>query len=300
MQLRSWRGGADLPLSPTPLRTRARPTPRGDRVRLDRPARTAGGRVRAGARRGRRGAHALALSSGSAALHLALVVLGIGRGDEVACASFTFSSSANAIVYTAPSPSSWTADDTWTIDPELLEQRARRASEDPRRRRRRPVRPVLRLRRARGRVRAARHPDRAGRCRVARRRPTAAAPPAGRARSPSSRSTATRSITTSGGGMLVSHDEAGIAHARKLSTQAREPEPHYEHTEIGFNYRLSNLLAAVGRAQLDVLPERLAARRRDERHLPRPARERARDHVHAGGRLRPWQLLADLHRRRPR
>ena len=54
--------------------------------------------------------------------------------------------------------------------------------------------------------------------------------------------------------MLVSRDEAGIAHARKLSTQAREPVPHYEHTEIGFNYRLSNLLAAVGRAQLDVLP----------------------------------------------
>jgi len=69
-------------------------------------------------------------------------------------------------------------------------------------------------------------------------------------------------ITTSGGGMLVSREGDLIAHARKLSTQAREPAPHYEHTEIGFNYRLSNLLAAVGRAQLEVLPDRLAARRR--------------------------------------
>ena len=69
-------------------------------------------------------------------------------------------------------------------------------------------------------------------------------------------------ITTSGGGMLVSRDEQLIAHARKLSTQAREPAPHYQHTELGFNYRLSNLLAAVGRAQLEVLSERVAARRR--------------------------------------
>ncbi len=69
-------------------------------------------------------------------------------------------------------------------------------------------------------------------------------------------------ITTSGGGMLVSRNADWIAHARKLSTQAREPAPHYEHTEIGFNYRLSNLLAAVGRAQLEVLSDRVAARRR--------------------------------------
>ncbi len=69
-------------------------------------------------------------------------------------------------------------------------------------------------------------------------------------------------ITTSGGGMLVSRDASWIEHARKLSTQASDLAPHYEHTEIGFNYRLSNLLAAVGRAQLAVLPERVDARRR--------------------------------------
>ena len=62
--------------------------------------------------------------------------------------------------------------------------------------------------------------------------------------------------------MLVSADAALVEHARKLSTQARDPAPHYEHSEIGFNYRLSNVLAALGRAQLAVLPERVAARRR--------------------------------------
>src|ERR1035441_6346184 len=69
-------------------------------------------------------------------------------------------------------------------------------------------------------------------------------------------------MTTSGGGMLASHDERLIEHARKLSQQARDPAPHYEHTEIGYNYRLSNILAAIGRGQLRVLDERVAAKRR--------------------------------------
>src|SRR5690606_3533228 len=69
-------------------------------------------------------------------------------------------------------------------------------------------------------------------------------------------------ITTSGGGMLVSDDERLIARARKLATQAREPVPHYEHTEIGYNYRMSNVLAGIGRAQLKVLEEGDQARRR--------------------------------------
>jgi dTDP-4-amino-4,6-dideoxygalactose transaminase len=69
-------------------------------------------------------------------------------------------------------------------------------------------------------------------------------------------------MTTSGGGMLASHDERLIEHARKLSQQARDPAPHYEHTEIGYNYRMSNILAAIGRGQLRVLDERVAAKRR--------------------------------------
>src|SRR5204863_1253425 len=70
-------------------------------------------------------------------------------------------------------------------------------------------------------------------------------------------------ITTSGGGMLVSHDKGLIEHSVKLATQARDPAPHYEHSEIGYNYRLSNILAAIGRGQLRVLEDRVAARRRN-------------------------------------
>jgi pyridoxal phosphate-dependent aminotransferase EpsN len=68
-------------------------------------------------------------------------------------------------------------------------------------------------------------------------------------------------ITTSGGGMLVSADKAFIDHARKLSTQARDPAPHYQHSEIGYNYRLSNVLAAIGRGQLRVLEDRVRRKR---------------------------------------
>jgi pyridoxal phosphate-dependent aminotransferase EpsN len=68
-------------------------------------------------------------------------------------------------------------------------------------------------------------------------------------------------ITTSGGGMLVSHDERFVIEARRLASQARDPAPHYQHSVVGYNYRLSNILAAVGRAQLLVLQDRVAARR---------------------------------------
>ena len=206
--------------------------------------------------------HALALSSGSAALHLALIVLGIGPGDEVACSSFTFSSSANAIVYTGAAPVFVDCDDdTWTIDPDLLAQ-------------------VLDERPG---IRAVVPVDLYGQCcdydaleAVCAQRGIpivqdaaeslgsfyGEAPAGGQGAMGAFSFNGNKVITTSGGGMLVSGNPDWIAHARKLSTQAREPEPHYEHTEIGFNYRLSNLLAAVGRAQLEVLPERVAARRR--------------------------------------
>jgi dTDP-4-amino-4,6-dideoxygalactose transaminase len=206
--------------------------------------------------------HALALSSGTAALHLALVVLGIGPGDEVACSSLTFSASANPIVYAGARPVFIDADPaTWTIDPSLLE---RALAQRP------DIRAVVAV-------------DLYGQCcdydRV---RATCAAhgvtivqdaaeslgatyraaPSGGQGDLAVFSFNGNKVITTSGGGMLVSRNEDWIAHARKLSTQAREIAPHYEHTEIGFNYRLSNLLAAVGRAQLEALPERVAARRR--------------------------------------
>jgi pyridoxal phosphate-dependent aminotransferase EpsN len=205
--------------------------------------------------------NALALSSGTAALHLALVVLGIGAGDEVACSSFTFSASVNPVVYAGASPVLLDADaSTWTMDPGLLEQAlAERPS-----------------------IRAVVSVDLYGQCcDYDRIRELCAArgvtliqdaaeslgatyrgtPAGGQGDLAAFSFNGNKVITTSGGGMLVSANRDWIEHARKLSTQARDVAPHYEHTEIGFNYRLSNLLAAVGRAQLAVLPDRVAARR---------------------------------------
>jgi dTDP-4-amino-4,6-dideoxygalactose transaminase len=206
--------------------------------------------------------HALALSSGTAALHLALIVHGIGPGDEVACSSLTFSASANPIHYVGAAPVFVDVDPaTWTLDPELLD---RALAERPQ------IRAVVAV-------------DLYGQCCdydalsaiCARRGVTLVqdaaeslgasyrgAPAGGQAEIAAFSFNGNKVITTSGGGMLVSSNADWIAHARKLSTQAREPAPHYEHIEIGFNYRLSNLLAAVGRAQLEVLPDRVAARRR--------------------------------------
>ena len=198
--------------------------------------------------------HALALSSGTAALHLALTVLGIGAGDEVACSDLTFAASANAIHYTGATPFFVDCDQTWTLDPALLDE----ALSD--------------RRRAGARVRAVMAVDLYGQCcdydairAVCERHEVALIQDAAESLGASYRGrpsggqgdlaalsfNGNKIVTTSGGGMLVSASEDLIAHARKLSTQARDPAPHYEHSEIGFNYRLSNVLAALGRAQLD-------------------------------------------------
>jgi pyridoxal phosphate-dependent aminotransferase EpsN len=210
--------------------------------------------------------HAVALSSGTAALHLALVVYGIGAGDEVACSSFTFAASANAITYTGASPFFVDADvATWTMNPELLD----RAISD---------------RRAAGaRVRAVLAVDLYGQCcdydalrdvcdkhDVLLIQDAAeslgatfrGAPSGGQGVIAAFSFNGNKIVTTSGGGMLVSGNDLAIEHARKLSTQAREPVAHYEHVEVGFNYRMSNLLAALGRGQLESLPDRVATRRR--------------------------------------
>jgi dTDP-4-amino-4,6-dideoxygalactose transaminase len=210
--------------------------------------------------------NAVALSSGTAALHLALVVLGVGAGDEVACSSFTFAASANAITYTGATPFFVDADEsTWTMDASLLDG-------------------GLEERRAAGaRVRAVVAVDLYGQCcdydalaEVCRRHGVVlvqdaaeslgatyrGAPAGGQGALAAFSFNGNKIITTSGGGMLVSRDRDLVEHARKLSTQAREPVAHYEHVEVGFNYRMSNLLAALGRAQLESLPQRVAMRRR--------------------------------------
>ncbi len=208
---------------------------------------------------------ALALSSGTAALHLALIHLGVGPGDRVFVSDLTFAASVNPIRYLGAEPVFIDAErESWNMDPALLEQ----ALEDAARAGALPkavivvhlygqsadLDPILAACR---------------RFQVPLLEDAAEALGASyRGRAPGTLGLAgvfsfngNKVITTSGGGMLVSGDEALLAHARKLSTQAREPAPHYEHEEIGYNYRLSNVLAALGRGQLSVLEDRVRARR---------------------------------------
>ena len=210
--------------------------------------------------------HAVALSSGSAALHLALLIAGVGPGDRVLVPTLTFAATANVITYVGAEPVfvDVTAD-RWTIDPSLV------ASE-------------LDAARAAGAPYAAVIPvDLYGQCAdyagldhalaghegVVMIEDAAEAlgatvggrPAGGFGRAGAFSFNGNKLITTSGGGMLVSHDAALIERARYLATQAREPVRHYEHTAIGFNYRMSNLLAALGRAQLRGLDAKVARRR---------------------------------------
>lgn len=210
--------------------------------------------------------HALALSSGTAAIHLALILAGVGPGDEVVVSTLTFAASAFPVLYLGARPVFIDSERTsWNMDPtllaEFLEKRARRGklpkavvlvhlygqSAD--------IDAIQALCQEYG---VALIEDAAE-----------ALGSTYKGKSPGTFGLAgifsfngNKIITTSGGGMLVSHDEGFIAHARKLATQAREPVPWYEHREVGYNYRMSNLLAAVGRAQLRTLEERVQARRR--------------------------------------
>ena len=209
--------------------------------------------------------HAVALSSGTAALHLALLILGVGRGDDVLTSTMTFAATANAIAYVGATPAFVdVARDTWTLDPDLLEE-------------------DLAARARAGRQAAAVVTvDLYGQCAdyarildVCRRHGVPVIEDAAEALGASCNGrragafgecaafsfNGNKIITTSGGGMLVSHRREIVERARHLATQAREPAPHYQHNDIGYNYRLSNLLAAVGRAQLSALPAKLARRR---------------------------------------
>jgi pyridoxal phosphate-dependent aminotransferase EpsN len=209
--------------------------------------------------------HAVALSSGTAALHLALQVLGVGRGDDVLTSTMTFAATANAITYVGATPAFVdVSPDTWNLDPDLLEQEL-----DTRSRRGRQAAAVLSV-------------DLYGQCadytritELCARFGVPLIEDAAEALGATYGGFAAGSfgecaafsfngnkiITTSGGGMLVSHRRDIIDRARHLATQARDPAPHYQHSEIGYNYRLSNLLAAIGRGQLRSLPAKLARRR---------------------------------------
>lgn len=211
--------------------------------------------------------HAAALSSGTAALHLALRWLELQPGDEVICSTLTFSASVNPVLYERAVPVFVDSDEqSWNMDPALLAE----AIEDRIRRGRKPRAVVL----VHLYGQSADIDSIAALCTkhgiplIEDAAEALGATYKGRA--PGSFGLAgihsfngNKIITTSGGGMLVSNDAKLIEKARFWATQARDPAPHYQHSEVGFNYRLSNVLAGIGRGQLRVLEQRVEARRRN-------------------------------------
>lgn len=209
---------------------------------------------------------AAALSSGTAALHLALLMLGVGPGDDVLMPTLTFVATANAALYVGARPVFLDVDNaTWCLDPGLLlDEITERAS------RGRPPAAVLPV-------------DLYGQCadydaivEICNRFEIPIIEEAAEAVGATYRGRRSGSfgvmavysfngnkiMTTSGGGALLSDRDDLIEQARFLATQAREPAPHYEHKAVGFNYRLSNLLAAVGRGQLRGLEAKIGIRQR--------------------------------------
>ncbi len=240
-------------------------------------------------------AHAAALSSGTAALHLALRWLDLQPGDEVICSTLTFSASVNPVLYERATPVFVDCDrSSWNMDPALLIE----AVEDRIRRGRKPKAVVLVHLYGQSAdidlvaATCAKHgipliedaAEALGAIYFGHEK--AQKDEFGSVSQPSTLNTqlltmrrhvvpgsvglcgihsfnGNKIITTSGGGMLVSNDKALIDKARYWATQARDPAPHYQHSEIGFNYRMSNVLAAIGRGQLRVLEQRVAARRQN-------------------------------------
>ena len=211
--------------------------------------------------------YAAAVSSGTAALHLALQLVGVGSGDEVFCSTLTFAATANPIIYLGAKPVFIDSDRiSWNMNPELLQEALQKRayfgklpkavilvhlygqSAD--------IEPILQVcdqynipliedaAEALGATYKGLSPGTFGRVGIY-------------------SFNGNKIITTSGGGMLVSDDDKLVMKAKFLATQARDPAPHYQHSEIGYNYRLSNVLAGIGRGQLQVLNQRVAARRRN-------------------------------------
>ncbi|MEM9466189.1 MAG: DegT/DnrJ/EryC1/StrS family aminotransferase [Actinomycetota bacterium] len=211
----------------------------------------------------------VAVSSGSAGLHLSLLLSGVGPGDVVIVPSFTFASTANAAMYCGATPMFVDSEPrTWNLDPELVAE----AIEDTHRRGER-VGAVVTV-------------DLYGQCADhAPIQATCAAAGVALIEDAAEATGATwngesagtfgdlgvfsfngnKLLTTGGGGMIVTPDPEVAARARHLATQAREPVLHYEHREVGYNYRLSNLLAAVGLGQLARLDDLIARRAANRR-----------------------------------
>jgi dTDP-4-amino-4,6-dideoxygalactose transaminase len=206
-----------------------------------------------------------ALSSGTAALHLALIMLGVKTGDEVLCSSFTFSATCNPIVYQGAIPIFIDSESfTWNMSPQLLEE----AILDRLKKGKKPKAIIL--------VHLYGMPAQINELmEIATRYDIPVIEDAAEALGSTYLGQAlgtfgkfgvlsfngNKIITTSGGGALISDDDEAIKKARFLATQARDVAPHYQHSEIGYNYRMSNICAGIGRGQMIVLPERVKRRR---------------------------------------
>jgi pyridoxal phosphate-dependent aminotransferase EpsN len=211
--------------------------------------------------------HAAAVSSGTAALHLALKLAGVGFGDEVIVSTFTFTASVNPIVYLGARPVLIDSEHTsWNMDPALLSQTLFEGARDgalPK-----AVVVVHIYGQSADLDPIVAECEMYGIPLIEDAAEALGATYKGRAPGTFGLMGAcsfngNKILTTSGGGMLMSADERLIAHARKLASQARDHAPHFQHSEIGYNYRLSNILAAIGRGQLAVLRDRVTARRRN-------------------------------------
>ncbi|MFN5005211.1 MAG: aminotransferase class I/II-fold pyridoxal phosphate-dependent enzyme [Bacteroidota bacterium] len=206
-----------------------------------------------------------ALSSGTAAIHLALIILGVERGDEVICSTFTFSGSCNPIIYLGATPVFVDSEsDTWNMDPDLLEEAivARiKVGKKPK------AIILVHLYGMPAKINLISE--------IAKKYEIPIVEDAAEALGSNHNNqklgtfgdlgvysfNGNKIITTSGGGALVSRNEKWIQKARFLATQARDHAPHYQHSEIGYNYRLSNISAGIGRGQLQVLDQRVARKR---------------------------------------
>lgn len=210
-------------------------------------------------------AHGVALASGTAALHLSLELIGAASGDRVLVPSFTFAASANPVLYCHAEPVFVdSCESTWAVDPDLVAEEIERSARSGH-----PPKALVTV-------------DVYGQCAdydrledICREYDVALVEDAAEALGSTYRGRPAGSfgsvaavsfngnkiITSGGGGILLTDDAALAERARHLATQARDPVPHYEHSDIGYNYRLSNVLAALGRAQLTSLDERVAARR---------------------------------------
>ncbi|MEY2922854.1 MAG: hypothetical protein RL108_1480 [Bacteroidota bacterium] len=211
--------------------------------------------------------HAAAFSSGTSSLHLALILLNVKPGDVVFCQSMTFSASANPIVYQGATPVFIDSEkDTWNMDPYLL----RNALEE--------ARGINKLPKAIIPVHLYGMPAKMSEIiSIANEFSVPVIEDAAEALGSELKAkpcgsfgefgvlsfNGNKIITTSGGGALLSDNEEMIDKARFLATQARDTAPHYQHSHIGYNYRMSNVLAGIGRGQLEVLNDRVLARRRN-------------------------------------